>query len=168
MRQLLKLGHVVSDVDVSSVLLLFLVLFNGQNKKVSAKVVGLRSSGTRISFLVVAHDSCIKPTTRITNLLINKKYCTAASQATMVSQYLFVFAQVHDEFRIPELLSISELYDIEITFPADPQHLDVSRPFMVLGLQSEEDARTLAKRCILIRYAVIFIWYTTYILITFV
>ena len=105
----------------------------------------------------MAHDSCIKPTTRITNLLINKKYCTAASQATMVSQYLFVFAQVHDEFRIPELLSISELYDIEITFPADPQHLDVSRPFMVLGLQSEEDARTLAKRCILIRYAVIFI-----------
>ncbi|PSR76499.1 hypothetical protein PHLCEN_2v8402 [Hermanssonia centrifuga] len=70
----------------------------------------------------------------------------------MVSQYLFVFAQAHDEFRIPELLSAAELHKISITFPEeDLSKLDVSRPFMVLGLENEDDARTLAKRCILIK-----------------
>ena len=66
----------------------------------------------------------------------------------MLTQYLFVFAQVHDDFRIPELLSISELYGFEIEFPEDK---DMSRPFMILGLKSEEHARLLARRCILIR-----------------
>ena len=70
------------------------------------------------------------------------------SQGIMLTQYLFVFAQVHDEFRIPELLSISELYGFEINFPEDQ---DISRPFMILGLESEDHARLLARRCILIR-----------------
>ena len=72
--------------------------------------------------------------------------------ATMVLQYLFVFAQVHDEFRIPELLSVAELFGIQITFPEAPEQLDVSRPFMVLGLKCDEEAKTLASRCILIKY----------------
>nr|VWO99928.1 Lysophospholipase 1 (EC (Phospholipase B 1) [Ganoderma boninense] len=67
----------------------------------------------------------------------------------MLTQYLFVFAQVHDEFRIPELFSISELYGFDIEFPDEN---DTSRPFMILGLESEEHARLLARRCILIRY----------------
>ncbi|KAH9942477.1 tRNA guanosine-2'-O-methyltransferase [Epithele typhae] len=67
----------------------------------------------------------------------------------MLIEYLFVFAQVHDEFRVPELLSISELHGFEIKFPEDP---DTSRPFMVLGLEAEEHARLLAQRCILVRY----------------
>ncbi len=71
----------------------------------------------------------------------------------MVSQYLFVFAQAHDEFRIPELLSVAELHKIRITFSEeDLSKLDVSRPFMVLELENEDDARTLAKRCILIKH----------------
>lgn len=74
----------------------------------------------------------------------------------MISQYLFVFSQAHDEFRIPELLSVAELHDINITFSEAPHLLDVSRPFMVLGLESEEDAHTLAKRCTLIRFVFIF------------
>ncbi|EGO00079.1 hypothetical protein SERLA73DRAFT_21340, partial [Serpula lacrymans var. lacrymans S7.3] len=65
--------------------------------------------------------------------------------------YLFVFAQAHDEFRIPELLSISELHGFAIHFPDDPEELDVTRPFMILGLDREEHANILAKRCILIR-----------------
>ena len=70
----------------------------------------------------------------------------------MTIDYLFVFAQAHDEFRIPELLSVAELYDIKITFRGEaPASLDVSRPFMVLGLENEEDARKLARRCILIK-----------------
>ena len=66
----------------------------------------------------------------------------------MNNKYLIVFAQVHEEFRIPELLSIAELYDIDISIPED---VDLSRPFMVLELDSEEQARILARRCILIK-----------------
>ncbi|CAL1707258.1 unnamed protein product [Somion occarium] len=67
----------------------------------------------------------------------------------MKNKYLFVFAQVHEEFRIPELLSIAELYNINIGLPED---VDTSRPFMVIELDSEEDAHTLAQRCILIKW----------------
>ena len=66
----------------------------------------------------------------------------------MKNKYLIVFAQVHEEFRIPELLSIAELYDVDISIPED---VDLSRPFMVLELDSEEQARILARRCILIK-----------------
>ena len=70
----------------------------------------------------------------------------------MTANYLFVFAQVHEEYRIPELQSIAELYGIAITFPEeDVTKLDVSRPFMVLGLESEEDSIKLARRCILVK-----------------
>ena len=70
----------------------------------------------------------------------------------MLIQYLFVFAQVHEDFRIPELLSIAELHGFEINFPQRPEDRDTSRPFMILELESEEHARFLAKRCILVRY----------------
>lgn len=70
---------------------------------------------------------------------------------TMTADYLFVFAQAHDQYRIPELQSVAELYGINISFPEDVQNIDISRPFMVLGLESEEDARRLARRCILIK-----------------
>ncbi|KAH9839294.1 tRNA guanosine-2'-O-methyltransferase [Rhodofomes roseus] len=65
-------------------------------------------------------------------------------------QYLFVFAQAHEEFRIPELLSIAELHGFEVTFPPPPS--DISRPFMVLELESEVHARILARRCILVKF----------------
>jgi len=66
----------------------------------------------------------------------------------MPSNYLVLFAQVHDEFRIPELLSVSELYKFKIGFPPK---IDTSRPFMILSLESEEHALTLARRCILVK-----------------
>ena len=66
----------------------------------------------------------------------------------MFSQYLFQFAQVHEEFRIPELLSVSELYGFTIQFPDE---MDVTRPFMILGLQRDEHARLLTQRCILVK-----------------
>jgi tRNA (guanine10-N2)-methyltransferase len=69
----------------------------------------------------------------------------------MTTEYIFVFAQAHESYRIPELQSIAELYNIKITFPDIPIKLDVFRPFMILGLESEEDARKLARRCILIK-----------------
>ncbi|KAF8210179.1 tRNA guanosine-2'-O-methyltransferase [Mycena galopus ATCC 62051] len=63
--------------------------------------------------------------------------------------FLFIFAQSHSEFRLPELESISKLHGFTISVPAD---CDLSRPFMVLTLDSEEHARLLASRCILIKH----------------
>ena len=61
--------------------------------------------------------------------------------------FLFVFAQTHAEFRIPELRSISELHGFHVELVDQ----DPTRPFMVISLESEEHARLLAKRCILIK-----------------
>jgi tRNA G10 N-methylase Trm11 len=75
-----------------------------------------------------------------------------------VAQYIFVFAQVHEEFRVPELLSVSELYSIPIIFPTnDPADADVTRPFMILGLECDDHARILARRCILIKSELVMI-----------
>ncbi|KAJ7703248.1 RNA methylase [Mycena rosella] len=63
--------------------------------------------------------------------------------------FLLVFAQSHSEFRLPELESVAELYGFPLSLPADS---DPSRPFMPLQLESEEHARLLASRCILIKY----------------
>ena len=68
--------------------------------------------------------------------------------SSMSSDYLVLFAQVHDEFRIPELLSVSELFKFKIGFPPN---IDTSRPFMILSLESEEHALLLARRCILVK-----------------
>ncbi|KAJ7680272.1 hypothetical protein DFH06DRAFT_1265322 [Mycena polygramma] len=65
--------------------------------------------------------------------------------------YLFIFAQSHSEFRLPELESIARLHGFTISFPAD---CDSSRPFMILQLDSEEQARLLASRCILIKSSI--------------
>lgn len=71
--------------------------------------------------------------------------------------YLFVFAQAHDEFRIPELQSISELHGFTIGLSRynDLQRVEaaVKRPFMILELEEEVHAKLLAGRCILIKCA---------------
>ena len=67
---------------------------------------------------------------------------------SMVVQYLFVFAQVHDEFRIPEIQSIAELHGFQVFFPPP---VDVSRPFQIVELEDESHARILARRCILVK-----------------
>lgn len=69
-------------------------------------------------------------------------------------QFLVHFAQAHNDFRLPELQSIAELHGISYTLPEDEKDRDPYRPWMVIGLPSEDDARTLARRCILIKYAV--------------
>lgn len=66
----------------------------------------------------------------------------------MKNKYLLIFAQVHEAFRIPELLSIAELHNIDISIP---ENVDVSRPFIVLELDNDEQARILASRCILLK-----------------
>ncbi|KAG1732235.1 tRNA guanosine-2'-O-methyltransferase [Suillus paluster] len=68
-------------------------------------------------------------------------------------EYLFVFAQSHEEFRVPELLSISELHGFAIGFDRYASVLEeaVKRPFMILMLDKEEHAKILAQRCIMIK-----------------
>jgi len=63
-------------------------------------------------------------------------------------QYLVVFAQAHEDFRVPELQSVAEIYGFSLSIPDD---FDSSRPFGILPLDKEEHARLLARRCILIK-----------------
>jgi hypothetical protein len=74
-------------------------------------------------------------------------------------EYLFVFAQSHEGFRLPELLSISELYGFTIGFDRYASVLDeaVKTPFMILKLDKEEHAKILARRCIMIKYVSVII-----------
>jgi tRNA G10 N-methylase Trm11 len=70
------------------------------------------------------------------------------------TEYLFVFAQSHEEFRVPELLSISELYGFAIgldRYASSVLDKVVKRPFMILTLDKEEHAKILAERCIMIK-----------------
>jgi hypothetical protein len=72
---------------------------------------------------------------------------SAQPPATMSRQpFLIQFAQIHAEFRLPELQSVAELHG----FPLDLTNQDASRPFAVLDL-TEAQARLLAARCILIK-----------------
>ncbi|KAJ7593860.1 RNA methylase [Mycena floridula] len=66
-------------------------------------------------------------------------------------KYLFVFAQAHSEFRLPELQSIAELHGFSIALPETADDRDPTRPFMVARLNDDQHALLLAKRCILIK-----------------
>ncbi|KAF9070063.1 tRNA guanosine-2'-O-methyltransferase [Rhodocollybia butyracea] len=68
-----------------------------------------------------------------------------------MSKYLVVFAQAHLEFRVPELESVAQLYNFQISFSDNPDERDPGRPYMIVGLDEEEHARLLAKRCILVK-----------------
>jgi tRNA G10 N-methylase Trm11 len=68
--------------------------------------------------------------------------------------FLFVFAQSHAEFRIPELESVSELYGFKIRFIDDCDGNDPHRPFMILDLDNQEHAKSLASRCILVKLCI--------------
>ncbi|KAJ4468135.1 tRNA guanosine-2'-O-methyltransferase [Lentinula aciculospora] len=68
-----------------------------------------------------------------------------------MSKYLFIFAQSHQEFRVPEVESVAKLYGFHIFLSDEPEERDPSRPYMIIGLESENHARLLAKRCILVK-----------------
>ncbi|KAF5380572.1 hypothetical protein D9615_004652 [Tricholomella constricta] len=69
----------------------------------------------------------------------------------MPLQCLIVFAQVHHEFRLPELSSVAELHGFTVTLPSAPEDRDPTRPYMVVELAQEEHALILARRCILVK-----------------
>ncbi|TFK68704.1 RNA methylase [Pluteus cervinus] len=63
-------------------------------------------------------------------------------------RYLVVFAQAHNDFRLPELCSVAELHAFTIDFYGT---CDPTRPYMVLDLAEEAHAQILARRCILVK-----------------
>jgi tRNA (guanine10-N2)-methyltransferase len=80
--------------------------------------------------------------------LESKRNALVATPSMPPQQYLIVFAQAHDDFRVPELLSVAELYGFSLNIEND---FDPSRPFGILVLEQEEHVRLLARRCILIK-----------------
>lgn len=86
----------------------------------------------------------------------NKVKPVAASRVRcpkkLMPSYLFHFAHAHNEFRLPELKSIAELYGFPIILPRHPDDRDPRRPCIVIELEDEGHARILANRCILVKY----------------
>lgn len=70
---------------------------------------------------------------------------------SMRTKYLFFFAQAHDEFRIPELQSLAELFGFAVRIADETP--DPTRPFMIIELDEARHAEQLAARSILIRCA---------------
>ena len=66
-------------------------------------------------------------------------------------RYLFVFAQIHNDFRLPELHSIAELYGFTFSLSPVAEDRDPNRPYMIIDLSEEKDARILAQRCVLVK-----------------
>ncbi|KAH8824086.1 S-adenosyl-L-methionine-dependent methyltransferase [Flagelloscypha sp. PMI_526] len=65
-------------------------------------------------------------------------------------QYLIHFNPEHASFRIPELNSISSLFNFQYSFP-EPEFADPERPFMIVDLNEDAHARQLSERCIMIK-----------------
>ncbi|OAD75428.1 hypothetical protein PHYBLDRAFT_132663, partial [Phycomyces blakesleeanus NRRL 1555(-)] len=64
-------------------------------------------------------------------------------------QYLVQFAQFHDEFRLPEFLSLAQLARVKYSYEEGSYSLD--SPFFKVELESDEAARKLVERAILIK-----------------
>ncbi|KAI8380188.1 S-adenosyl-L-methionine-dependent methyltransferase [Blakeslea trispora] len=63
--------------------------------------------------------------------------------------FLVQFAQFHDEFRLPELLSLAKLEHVHLTY--DPNDYKLNNPFLKVHIDSVESAQKLVKRAILIK-----------------
>ncbi|KAI8340203.1 S-adenosyl-L-methionine-dependent methyltransferase [Chlamydoabsidia padenii] len=63
--------------------------------------------------------------------------------------YLIQFAQSHEEFRLPEFESLAVLENVKYNYSKDSYRLD--SPFFKVELESDEDARRIVKRSILVK-----------------
>ncbi|MBW0484796.1 hypothetical protein O181_024511 [Austropuccinia psidii MF-1] len=69
---------------------------------------------------------------------------------TMAHKYVLIFAQVYEEFRLPELESLDEMFNLEIDYLNLDR--DIHRPYMIIGLKDDKKARQLGSRAILIKH----------------
>ena len=96
-------------------------------------------------------DGAIAPAFEARGKITPRPASTSYYHYQYMAKYLAVFAQAHQEFRVPELESIAQLYNIKLTLSDDPEECDPGRPYMILSLESEHHARLLAERCVLIK-----------------
>lgn len=64
--------------------------------------------------------------------------------------YLIVFSQSLLDFRLAELDSVVNVLNLDISRPSD-KDVDLNSACLVVEIGSEEDARALAGRCVLIK-----------------
>ncbi|GAA5821891.1 hypothetical protein JCM11251_004765 [Rhodosporidiobolus azoricus] len=62
---------------------------------------------------------------------------------------LFAVQGPLEEFRIPEVESVCKLLNVEYSWPVTP---DYTRPYVLVGLRSEEDARKLGTRLVSVKH----------------
>ncbi|KAI8442721.1 hypothetical protein BY996DRAFT_8362773 [Phakopsora pachyrhizi] len=60
--------------------------------------------------------------------------------------YIIIFAQAFEEFRIPELESLDKLFNLGIDF--SNLQIDIYCPYMILKLDGDDQARQLGSRAI--------------------
>ncbi len=71
--------------------------------------------------------------------------------------YLLHIIQEHATFRVPELYSCAQVHGFDIRIPVAERKAgawdadEVGRPGLVVWLRSEEDARKIAERCVLVK-----------------
>ncbi|CAH7677386.1 hypothetical protein PPACK8108_LOCUS12536 [Phakopsora pachyrhizi] len=64
--------------------------------------------------------------------------------------YIIIFAQAFEEFRIPELESLDKLFNLGIDF--SNLQIDIYCPYMILKLDGDDQARQLGSRAISIKH----------------
>ena len=76
--------------------------------------------------------------------------------ATTPQTYLFRFVQRFEEFRMPEVESLAQMFGVRLEYNPEEAKLVSSlvekRPFLKVKLESDEAAATLAKRAISLQY----------------
>ncbi|CAG8705474.1 15265_t:CDS:10 [Cetraspora pellucida] len=64
-------------------------------------------------------------------------------------KYFIQFAQFHEEFRLPELESLAKIEDVKLIY--NKKEYKENCPFLVVNIETEEEAERLVKRAILIK-----------------
>ncbi|GJN89847.1 hypothetical protein Rhopal_002836-T1 [Rhodotorula paludigena] len=70
---------------------------------------------------------------------------TAGLKPGHTAYILFCVQGPLEEFRIPEILSIIQLFALDVSWPVPPDH---TRPYMLIGLPGEKEARLLGSRLV--------------------
>jgi hypothetical protein len=112
--------------------------------------MGSREDSTYSELLGNMCDSFLNLHLALVSLLNCKAKLLELHQMS-AKKYLLHFAVAHDDFRLPELSSVSQLFNFEIGLPDDVKDCNPKRPFTIVTLESDEHARLLVRRCIMIK-----------------
>jgi len=119
----------------------------GATESITASAIRESSSDGITTMFQFGRDKV--PIFSVQDVVKQCNYFCVVEHGLIVMHYLVVFAQAHNDFRLPELQSIAELHGFD--FALAPASNDPGRPYMVIDLAEEEHARILARRCILVK-----------------